>query len=118
MVDGRSRVAGEHHAPGAQPGSPIGDQRYLLLMRDQQHGAAVRLQAADDPDDVVDREHVDASRRLLPSRSVNLRRSPDCTVMALMTASRPIVGAGQTTMSMVSAVAVPCPRRHVALYES
>ena len=74
MIHGLAWAAGKDNASGAELGRSIGNEGHLLLMCDQEDRSAGFLQGADDVDDVVDREHIDARRRLIEDRQFGFHR--------------------------------------------
>src|SRR5512134_2642266 len=74
MIHGLAWTAGKDNASGAELGRAIGNEGHFLLMRDQEDRSAGFLQRADDVDDVIDREHIDARRRLIEDRQLGFHR--------------------------------------------
>ncbi len=74
MIHGLAWIAGKDNASGAELGRSIGDEGYFLLVRDAQNRSAGILQRADNADDVIDREHIDARRRLIEDCQLGFHR--------------------------------------------
>src|SRR5574339_680454 len=65
MIDGFPWTAGEDDASGAELRGPVGNERNLFLVRNQEDRSPRCFQRANDADDVVDREHIDPRSRLV-----------------------------------------------------